>query len=287
VKAVDDEVMHDAEAPRLELADLAARRAALEEEVRWRYQSNIQDADETMDLEPWQMPELVADASSCQPSGRIPKGASLVLPEAGRDLVSSLVVNLPMAQQLNNTWHLGYSMAVDGVSLRTLYRKVSMAGPCILVVEDSDCCIFGAFCGDGLRPQNRCHGQAGTFLFRYLRCEGSCKTEVFHWAYLTEVKARCQEHGYSPEKVAGHETLKHCEDRATNPRRAVAAGVFCDHTGVVIGLDGPGLFIDQDLLRGGSWGSQAFASPRLAGAKSEFVIRNLEVWIWPQQAPHV
>lgn len=252
------------------------------EERRKTILANAQDADEPADfahmLEDWQLPELIV-ATRERTDRRLHKHTNLILPEAGGDLIAAIVVNLPLAQQLRTSWQLAYSMAVDGVSLRTLYRQVCEAGPCVLVVEDSDHCIFGAYCGEGLSPGNRCQGRTGTFLFRFDRNKGSWRTEIYQWAYNSRVtRIEEGETGYTEDNVADHEVLRKVDGLRTLD---AAAAVFCDHTGIIVGLDGPGLFIDQDLLRGGSWGSQAFASPCLATeGKTEFVLRNLEIWNW-------
>lgn len=44
----------------------------------------------------------------------------------------------------------------------------------------------------------------------------------------------------------------------------------------MVGIDGPALFIDQDLLRGVSWPSVGFGSPALCTAGTDFVVRNIE-----------
>eukprot|EP00439_Symbiodinium_sp_Y106_P046551 s5758_g5.t3 len=113
-----------------------------------------QDADErpggVSDVPSWQIPELVVECPK-RPGARIHKGTSLILPEAGGDLLACVVSSLPVLLQIRPRWILGYSMAVDGVSLRTMYRQLADSGPCVMIVEDSSNCIFGAFLSEGLR----------------------------------------------------------------------------------------------------------------------------------------
>merc|ERR1712176_1667139 len=85
----------------------------------------------------------------------------------------------PLLLQIKPTWHLGYSMGADGVSLQTMYRQVADAGPCILIVEDSSNCIFGAFLSEGLVQGGRCYGTHECFVFRYERAAGAWRTEVY------------------------------------------------------------------------------------------------------------
>lgn len=231
----------------------------------------------------WQMPQLVV-ASSQRPGARIHKGTSLILPEAGENLIACIVASLPVLLQIRPKWQLGYSMAIDGVSLRTLYRQLSEAGPCILMLEDSGNCILGAFLAEGLRPGSQCYSSHECFVFRYPRTAGAWRTQVFTTtaaaaATPPALEDRQEGKGPSSERSLEFEALRKCQDW-TGTSAPSAASVFCDHTGIVIGIDGPALFIDQDLLRGVSWPSAAFGSPSLAGAGPDFVVRNLEVWHW-------
>jgi len=144
---------------------------------------NGQDADEPwagnfVEVPSWQIPELVVGCSQ-RPGVRIHKGTSLILPEAGGDLLTSIVAHLPSLLQMRPRWKLGYSMAVDGVSLRTMYRQLADAGPCILVMEDSSNCIFGAFLSEGLRNVSQCYGTHECFVFKTPRTAGAWRTEVY------------------------------------------------------------------------------------------------------------
>lgn len=254
--------------------------------------ANGQDADELLrpaELPGWQMPTLVVECSQ-RPGARIPKGTSLILPEAGGDLMASIAGNLPVLLQIRPCWHLGYSMAVDGVSLRTLYRQLADAGPCVLIVEDSSNCIFGAFLSEGLRSVSQCYGSHECFLFRFPRVSGAWRASIFSRTATPSLPPEAAERAPMaedvPADVQSYSGAKACYFESLRKRQALAAAthmsgtVFCDHTGIVIGIDGPALFIDQDLLRGASWPSVSFASPCLAGAGPDFIVRNLEVWHW-------
>jgi len=246
--------------------------------------ANIQDAEEAaaaVEVPSWQIPRLVVE--SCQRSNaRIHKGTAVILPDAGRDLIAGIVANLPLLQQIRPRWVLGYSLAVDGVSLQTLYRQLSNQGPAVLIVEDSSSCIFGAFLSEGLVPTGRICGTHECFVFRYPRAGGAWRAEVYHGlcqppAARNNVDAAAEE----PQGVqwaSYHEALKKCQ--AVTASTSCSGLVFCDHTGIVIGLDGPALYIDQNLLRGVSWSSGSFGSPCLAASGPDFVVRNLEVWHW-------
>jgi hypothetical protein len=255
---------------------------------------NVQDADEScvaIEVESWQMPDLVVQCAKRQ-HARIHKGTSLILPDAGGDLIASIVAHLPVLQKINPQWHLGYSMAVDGVSMRTLYRQVMEVGPCLLVIEDSQNCIFGCFSSEGLRPQNRCYGTHESFLFRFSRDVGAWRTEVFSWSHQQfENEAPFIENradgideaakGYDGPKANYFQALQNCHGWAAGGSASLSpAAFYCDYSGIVVGMDGPAIFIDQDLLRGVSCPSKVFGSPCIAAVGPDFVIRNLEVWHW-------
>mmetsp|Transcript_25607 Transcript_25607/g.51294 ORF Transcript_25607/g.51294 Transcript_25607/m.51294 type:complete len:140 (+) Transcript_25607:1-420(+) len=134
---------------------------------------------------------------------------------------------------------------------------------------------------EGLRPGSRCHGTHECFVFKYPRAGGAWRTQVY--------TAIVQASGATPsalrqDEPQGEHWANYWEALRKCQAWAVAAGpstgVFCDHLGIVIGIDGPALFIDQNLLRGVSWPSAAFGSPCLAAAGPDFVVRNLEVWHW-------
>lgn len=248
--------------------------------------ANGQDADEragalgAAEVPSWQMPKLVVECSQ-RPGARIHKGTSVILPDAGGDLIAGIVSNLPTLLQIKPCWHLGYSMAVDGVSLKTLYRQVGERGPCVLVVEDSSNCIFGAFLAEGLRPGSRCQGTHECFVFRYPRAGGAWRTQVFGVLLRSAPvppSALREDEPQGDHWANYYEALKKCQAWAV--AETSSKGVFCDHLGIVVGIDGPALFIDQNLLRGVSWPSPAFGSPSLAATGPEFVVRNLEVWHW-------
>jgi len=254
---------------------------------------NGQDADERQigapceaEIPAWQMPHLHVEGSMKRRRGRIPKGTSVILPDAGGDLIAGIVANLPVLQKINPSWHLGYSMAVDGVSLKTLYRQVADVGPVVLVVEDSSNCIFGAFLAEGIRPGSRCSGTHESFLFRFPRSAGAWRTEVYSVMHQTITSPPCGiQEAASEQPLEGahwanyNEALRKCH--AWSSTSAPSAGIFCDHLGICIGIDGPALFIDQNLLRGVSWPSRAFGSPCLGAIpQPDFVVRNFEVWHW-------
>ena len=244
--------------------------------------ANTQDADElgagNVEVPSWQIPDLVVECPK-RPGARIHKGTSLILPEAGGDLLACIVRSLPVLLQIRPRWILGYSMAVDGVSLRTMYRQLADSGPCVMIVEDSSNSIFGAFLSEGLRPVSQCYGTHECFVFRTPRTAGAWRTEVYGRSVPpTSPSQTGTEESSVPRPDAGNEEgspaasgfsgqkAKYFEALRKSQAPTSSASVFCNHMGIVVGIDGPALFIDQDLLRGASWPSVGFGSPSLCTA---------------------
>jgi len=257
--------------------------------------ANTQDADElgagNVEVPSWQIPDLVVECPK-RPGARIHKGTSLILPEAGGDLLACIVRSLPVLLQIRPRWILGYSMAVDGVSLRTMYRQLADSGPCVMIVEDSSNSIFGAFLSEGLRPVSQCYGTHECFVFRTPRTAGAWRTEVYGRSVPPTSPSQTGTEESSVPRDAGNEEgspaasgfsgqkAKYFEALRKSQAPTSSASVFCNHMGIVVGIDGPALFIDQDLLRGASWPSVGFGSPSLCTAGTDFVVRNIEVWHW-------
>ncbi|CAL1146438.1 unnamed protein product [Cladocopium goreaui] len=249
--------------------------------------ANTQDADElgagSVEVPSWQIPDLVVECPK-RPGARIHKGTSLILPEAGGDLLACIVRSLPVLLQIRPRWILGYSMAVDGVSLRTMYRQLEHSGPCVMIVEDSSNCIFGAFLSEGLRPVSQCYGTHECFVFRTPRLAGAWRTEVYGRSVAPTSPSQIEgasvpkpeSEGASPPAGFSGQKAKYFEALRKAQAPSSSASVFCNHMGIVVGTDGPALFIDQDLLRGASWPSVGFGSPSLCTAGTDFVVRNIE-----------
>ncbi|CAM6099534.1 unnamed protein product [Calypogeia fissa] len=63
-------------------------------------------------------------------------------------------------------WTLLYSTERDGISLNTLYRKVHMNGPTILVVRDFHKRIFGCYASEEWKVSGRSYGTGECFVFQ-------------------------------------------------------------------------------------------------------------------------
>ncbi|XP_077586642.1 uncharacterized protein LOC144205920 [Stigmatopora nigra] len=79
--------------------------------------------------------------------------------------VRELYKELP-PKTVGHTWQLAYSTSRHGASLKSLYRKVSLAdSPNLLVIKDTLDEVFGAFLSHPLKLSEKFYGTGETFLF--------------------------------------------------------------------------------------------------------------------------
>ncbi len=64
-------------------------------------------------------------------------------------------------------WDVIYKINSDGVSLRTFYSKVHKYNPTILIVQDHNKNVFGAFVSEQWQPCGRFYGTGESFLFTF------------------------------------------------------------------------------------------------------------------------
>jgi hypothetical protein len=141
-------------------------------------------------------------------------------------------------------WHLKYSTARDGISLKTLYRRVAKQSPTIMIVKDTQSHVFGVFAPDPWRNHHKFYGTGETFVFKL-----EPELAFYHW-----------------------NQREHSVEKRNN--------FFMFSTDDCIGVGGGGhfaLWLDEDLLYGNSSRCKTFDNESLAGSES-FQVLNIEVW---------
>jgi len=154
--------------------------------------------------------------------------------------VQEIAQRLP-ASVIGRNLVLLYSSYQHGISLSTLYRKVTSYQPdwpVLLVVRDNSEYTFGAFCSNPPHITDRFYGTGESFLFTL-----HPKTSFFNWT------------GENSFFLKG------------------------DPTGFSVGTGGGarGLWIDSDLKYGSSNPCKTFSNPTLASSQ-DFTVQGVELW---------
>ncbi|KAM6163378.1 TLD domain-containing protein 2 isoform 1-T1 [Rhynchocyon petersi] len=150
-------------------------------------------------------------------------------------------LNLHLPRRVTgHSWSLAFCTGRDGFSLRTLYRRMEgHSGPVLLVLQDQDGQMFGAFSSSTIRLSKGFYGTGETFLFSF-----SPQLKVFKWT------------GSNSFFVKGD---------LDSLMMGSGSGRF-------------GLWLDGDLYHGGSHPCATFNNEVLA-RKEQFFIKELEAWV--------
>lgn len=94
---------------------------------------------------------------------KVAEGASLLRPA----MAAELCQHLPVSLRWKTSWRLAYSPRLHGVSLQTLYRRMSQEGPSLLFVQDHAGLVFGGFATTEWHAGDRYFGSGESFVFRF------------------------------------------------------------------------------------------------------------------------
>jgi len=89
-------------------------------------------------------------------------GTSLILKDDDIDTIYSF---LPSRSKMKD-WELLYCTSMDGVSMQTFYSKTEEMSPTLLLVEDMEGEVFGAYLSEAWSRQKGFYGTGETFLFK-------------------------------------------------------------------------------------------------------------------------
>ncbi|XP_020793079.1 nuclear receptor coactivator 7 isoform X2 [Boleophthalmus pectinirostris] len=150
--------------------------------------------------------------------------------------LEKVAAHLPARTQ-GYPWHLVYSTAVHGSSLKTLYRNMTgLDSPVLLIIRDMHKKVFGAFSSDPFRISRICYGTGETFLFSF-----NPDFQLFKWT------------GENSYFISGNlESLQ----------IGGGGGRF-------------GLWLDGDLYRGSSFSCPTFHNAPLS-THEDFIVQELE-----------
>jgi len=178
-------------------------------------------------------------------------------------LMDALHSQLPHSCSDANFW-LRYSLVRDGASIETLANKVSTSRYTILAIETMDGDVFGSFNSQPWQKTDKYVGGGQSFLWRMKKqrsfgansesieaeADRESDIEVFHWTGENDL---CQ--------------------LMSDARIAVGGGL-------VVGGDGFGLVIEDDLSRGSSSSCVTYGNPCLCpgSENGRFEVANVEIW---------
>nr|XP_012217749.1 PREDICTED: TLD domain-containing protein 2 isoform X12 [Linepithema humile] len=136
-------------------------------------------------------------------------------------------------------WTLVFSTSQHGFSLNSMYRKMAkIESPILLVIEDTEGNVFGAFTSCALHVSDHFYGTGESLLFRF-----TPRFQSFNWT------------GDNLYFVKGN-----------NESLAIGAG------------DGKfGLWLDGDLYQGRTQSCSTYGNEPLA-PREDFVVKTLECW---------
>ena len=139
----------------------------------------------------------------------------------------------------NMSWKLLYQTSVDGVSLKTIYKKCEKKAPLVLLIKTDKRVRMGAFLTEGLANKRSYYGTGEMFVFHFaplfIGYKWSQKNKLFMASSLTDIAIGQSEGG------------------------------------------GSAIYIGNHLEYGYSSACETFDSPPLAGLK-QFHINEMELW---------
>ncbi|KAJ3128856.1 Serine/threonine-protein kinase smu1 [Physocladia obscura] len=198
-------------------------------------------------------------------------------------IAEKLRLYLPPLYREASNWRLSYSLDYHGISLNTLYHncesEVESGNPVLLVIQDSDGGIFGAFANEAFHVQHGYFGNGSSFLWKV----GKPKTPIiddtvadavtpvtpalFNTLAVGDADSRFRRSSNNPDVLVF---------KATGANEYLILGE--SHMIALGGGEGHfGLWVDSDLYYGHSGPCQTFNNEQLS-RRSEFTIQHLEIW---------
>lgn len=157
-----------------------------------------------------------------------------------RKQVHLLTRKLP-SRTVGHSWELIYSTTIHGISLSTLYRNFQCYDtPVLIVVKDENQKVFGAFMSESPRISEGFYGTGESMLFTFT---SDTTLKTFNWTGENNFFIK----GSKSSMVIGG-----------------GEGIF-------------GLWLDEDLYRGGSHSCKTFANDTLSSSE-DFICCGLEAW---------
>ncbi|KAI5361237.1 Putative TLDc domain-containing protein [Septoria linicola] len=210
---------------------------------------------------------------------------------------------IPPRLQLQEKWHLVYSIDQNGSTLSTLYNLCDQyrgkRGGFVVVVRDASGGVFGAYLSDPPKPQSHYYGNGECFLWRALVLPAlpdlmdlppPPSEDTTHAQRMTTIGvARNGSSGSLASQLSVPGTNGHANGGTTPERIRFKAfpytgendfTIFCqqDYFSVGGGDGHYGLWLDQGLGNGVSATCPTFGNEPLSEEGSKFDVMGVEIW---------
>ena len=138
----------------------------------------------------------------------------------------------------HRSWDLCFSPMVHGSSFKVFCRNTSEIKEHILVIQDNNYQVFGAFVTEGWKAQRQYYGSGESFLYSFKSGNLECYHATLQNSYFQ----------------------------------------IADSDHIAMGAGGiPGLYLNKDLVSGYSGSCSTYSNPSLS-ISEDFLVLNLEVW---------
>ena len=184
-------------------------------------------------------------------------------------------------------WTLAFTTTTMGFSLKSLYRSLSRyEGPVLLIIQDNENVVFGAFSSCSLNPSESFYGTGETYLFTFK--QSAQQKSSIQQAQLVSSPAISL--AASSESKS---TIEINQDTTNIKNVAASAGQFkrfpwtgdnlyfikgnSDSLAFGAGEGNFGLWLDEDLYHGSTHSCKTFNNEPLTN-REDFFVCTLECW---------
>ncbi|SMR63585.1 unnamed protein product [Zymoseptoria tritici ST99CH_3D1] len=233
-----------------------------------------------------------------------------------RSVAEEIRLLLPPRLQLQDTWHLTYSLEQDGSTLSTLYSLCDQhrgkRGGFVVVVRDGTGGVFGAYLSDAPRPQSAYYGSGECFLWRafvlpalpdLMDLPPPPSADTTHAQRMTTIAVGTPRNGSSASLASLNVPGTGTDQKKTTANGGHRNGglavpsegirfkafpytgendfsIFCQQEYLSVGGgDGHyGLWLDRELRKGVSETCPTFGNEGLSEEGGKFEVLGVEVW---------
>ncbi|KAF1808921.1 TLD-domain-containing protein, partial [Eremomyces bilateralis CBS 781.70] len=213
-----------------------------------------------------------------------------------RALAEEIRLLLPPRLQLVEDWKLAFSLAQDGVSLATLYKKLEplrgKRGGFVLVVKDGGDNVFGAYLSDAPHPTTYYYGTGECFLWRASILKelptlaslppppSADTTNAQRMTTISHARNMLSPASSNGVSRSGTSTPERIRFKAFPYSGINDYMIYCEQSYLSVGGgDGHyGLWLDDNLEKGVSSSCPTFGNEALSDEGTKFDVLGVEIW---------